>query len=296
MNSGSYAWKSILKARKVISRGARWRVGDGSTIRVVADIWLTGNNGSQTLSPNNSLPSSSTVSTLIDQDSRDWNYHLIDAISTLVEANLIKAVPLCSPPQKDFLYWLMDKFGEYRVKASYKIPCEENRRDEASSSNREANRALWKGIWKMSTPGKIKHFLWKACSNALPVKTNLVKRKSWWKMSIRSVPRKLKQLPTPYGNVRCCRRCGVQNLDGWTETKQGMVHSVKVQHPKARRRTSYKHQIRRSKHGYTIEKDSIHMTELQVIFVTLIIFLVFTRAIISCSYLLHVVLIMCIIS
>ena len=129
------------------------------------------------------------------------------------------------------------------------MPCEENRRDEASSSNREANRALWKGIWKMSTPGKIKHFLWKACSNALPVKTNLVKRKSQWKMSVRSVPRKSRQLPTPYRNVRCCRRCGVQNLDWWTETKQGMVHSVKVQHLKARRRTSYKHQIRRSKHG-----------------------------------------------
>ena len=38
--------------------------------------------------------------------------------------------------------------------------------------------------------------------------------------------------------------------------------------------------------GYTIEKDPVHMTELQVIFVTLIIFLVFTRAIISCNYLL----------
>lgn len=86
---------------------------------------------------------------------------------------MIKAVPLCSLLQKDFLYWPMDKFGEYTVKLGYKMLCEENRRDEASSSNREASRALW----KMSAPGKIKHFLWKACSNALPVKTNLVKRK-----------------------------------------------------------------------------------------------------------------------
>ena len=47
--------------------------------------------------------------------------------------------------------------------------------------------------------------------------------------------------------------------------------------------------------GYTTEKDSVHMTELQVVFVTLIIFLVFT-AIISYNYLLHVFLIMCTIS
>ena len=31
-SSGSYAWKSILRARKVISMGARWQVGDGSQI------------------------------------------------------------------------------------------------------------------------------------------------------------------------------------------------------------------------------------------------------------------------
>ena len=48
--------------------------------------------------------------------------------------------------------------------------------------------------------------------------------------------------------------------------------------------------------GYTTEKDFVHMTELQVVFVTLIIFSVFTCAIINCNYLLHVFLIMCTIS
>jgi len=28
----SFAWKSIMQARDVIFKGARWRVGDGSTI------------------------------------------------------------------------------------------------------------------------------------------------------------------------------------------------------------------------------------------------------------------------
>lgn len=34
---GSYAWKSILKARKVIALGAKWRVGDGESIKVFED-------------------------------------------------------------------------------------------------------------------------------------------------------------------------------------------------------------------------------------------------------------------
>ena len=36
--NGSYAWKSILKARRVITMGAKWRVGDGRC------IWIYGDN------------------------------------------------------------------------------------------------------------------------------------------------------------------------------------------------------------------------------------------------------------
>ena len=31
---GSYAWKSILKGQEVIKRGAKWRVGNGETIKI----------------------------------------------------------------------------------------------------------------------------------------------------------------------------------------------------------------------------------------------------------------------
>ena len=48
---------------------------------------------------------------------------------------------------------------------------------EASVSNSTATKDLWSGIWKLKVPGKIKHFLWRACTNCLPTKANLVKRK-----------------------------------------------------------------------------------------------------------------------
>ena len=40
LTSESFAWKSILWPRNLISRGARGRVGDGETIRVFQDVWL----------------------------------------------------------------------------------------------------------------------------------------------------------------------------------------------------------------------------------------------------------------
>ena len=37
---------------------------------------------------------------------------------------------------------------------------------------------FWNRIWKLRVPNKIKTFLWQACSEALPTKENLKKRKN----------------------------------------------------------------------------------------------------------------------
>ena len=49
--SGSYAWKSILKSRKVILLGARWRIGDGSSVKVFKDSWLSSAHSGRVFSP-----------------------------------------------------------------------------------------------------------------------------------------------------------------------------------------------------------------------------------------------------
>ena len=37
--------------------------------------------------------------------------------------------------------------------------------------------AIWKLVWSLKCPNKVKHFLWRACKNALPTKQCLVHRK-----------------------------------------------------------------------------------------------------------------------
>lgn len=69
------------------------------------------------------------------------------------------------------------KNGVYLVKLGYKCICEDSRNEEASGSTRSVALGLWFGIWKLKMPGKIKHFLWKACANILPTKVNLMKWK-----------------------------------------------------------------------------------------------------------------------
>lgn len=54
---------------------------------------------------------------------------------------------------------------------------EELRIDGASSSIQSAASSVWDGIWKLKVLGRIKHFLWKACTNSLATKVNLMKWK-----------------------------------------------------------------------------------------------------------------------
>lgn len=94
--SSSFAWKSILKARKVIDMGARWRIGNGAQTKFFEDAWLPGSNASRVLSPVSVLSENATINQLIDSESGWWNSALIDEIFLPYEAQKIKAIPICA--------------------------------------------------------------------------------------------------------------------------------------------------------------------------------------------------------
>ena len=93
--TGSFAWQSILKARKVVSLGMRWRLGDGRSIKIYDDSWLPGKESAKVLSPRISALEGATVDCLIRPDTRTWDHGLIDQLFLWFEAQRIKAIPLC---------------------------------------------------------------------------------------------------------------------------------------------------------------------------------------------------------
>ena len=162
-SSGSFAWKSILRARKVISMGAKWRIGDGLSIRVFSDNWIADAMGGRVISSALARDANMEVAELIDIGMGCWkSQKLMNAWYRLMPKGLRPF--LCISLHNLISYTgHLKKNGLYSIKSGYQALCEEARSGEASGSNSGLIAGFWSSIWKLNVPGKVKHFMWKAC-------------------------------------------------------------------------------------------------------------------------------------
>ena len=91
---GSFAWRSILKARHVIKRWMLWRIGDGKTIRLFCDNWIPGDFPSKVVPCSLDASNEATISTMIDPDTRTWNDALLQQSIAPFLLQKIKAITI----------------------------------------------------------------------------------------------------------------------------------------------------------------------------------------------------------
>ncbi|XP_075670405.1 uncharacterized protein LOC142640206 [Castanea sativa] len=93
---------------------------------------------------------------------------------------IVQAIPTfamsCFHLLPDSLVWPAEKNGLFSVKPEYKCLCDVLGAGTSVADPAGVQKSLWKGVWKLKVPGKIKHFLWKSCTNSLPTKENLAKK------------------------------------------------------------------------------------------------------------------------
>nr|XP_023897448.1 uncharacterized protein LOC112009346 [Quercus suber] len=94
---------------------------------------------------------------------------------------MVKSIPLCLITQPDELIWPHSANGVYTVKSGYRFLQTEFQNQQPGQSNPLMLKPLWKGIWSLKVPSKVKNLVWRAVKNSLPTKQNLVKRKAIWK-------------------------------------------------------------------------------------------------------------------
>ena len=179
----SFIWRSILSAREVIKRGTRWVIGNGRRVNVWNDRWIPVADTYKVISPKVQFRGGEErVVALIDEESRRWNEDIIRTSFLPHEAEVILGIPLSPMAPEDSQIWTKMPNGIFSVnnayKVAYKMLKEANSENlNAGCSNCSRMQALWKDIWSLKCPSKIKHFIWRACRNILPTKSGLKKRK-----------------------------------------------------------------------------------------------------------------------
>ena len=94
-----------------------------------------------------------------------------------MEADLITQIPLGRTTSEDSLFWPYVQTGQYTTKSSYYfLKTEAKMATSQTSTHAELMKPLWKRIWSLSIPCKIRNFLWRACKDAIPTLKNLKRR------------------------------------------------------------------------------------------------------------------------
>lgn len=115
--SPSYAWRRILSAKYLVTKGVRWRIRNIARVR----IWLPGSGGFKPQSHVRVLDSDVKVSELIDLDIGCWNRDLVKACFDPVEATQILNIPLSLRRPDNELIWNNEKDGVYSMTPTYHI-------------------------------------------------------------------------------------------------------------------------------------------------------------------------------
>ena len=118
------------------------------------------------------------VCELINKATSEWNIDKLNSWFIPEDRDAILGIPLSSSNTQDRLIWAENRSGKFTVKSAYALVLEEKARvARANCSDETTRRKIWKSIWLLKIPQKIKHFAWNAVLGILATKSNLEKRK-----------------------------------------------------------------------------------------------------------------------
>jgi hypothetical protein len=170
-SNSSFAWRIIWRARQVLLNGCRWKIGDGMRIKVMHEPWLRARHGCCVNGPQNQEVYNLVVQNLLLPNTKRWDVEKINSLFSSTAALDILAVPLLEFVREDKLIWGEENNGVYSVRSRYKKIMKERSRGYGPR-----NIDGWSSIWKLHTPPKAKHLLWRICNDCLPTRTRLRNR------------------------------------------------------------------------------------------------------------------------
>ena len=162
---GLYAWQSILKTRRVVRLGSRWRIGDGKSVMIHGDKWLPDLHSSRVISPQKIVPNNTLMCALIDEEKCRWIEDWVLEEFLPHEAEITLRLPLSSTRAKDKLIWTATKNGCYSTKSAYHLLSDEAVASIPGPSNPTDHKQFWLETWSLNVSNKIWHFILLYCEH-----------------------------------------------------------------------------------------------------------------------------------
>ena len=78
---------------------------------------------------------------------------------------------------RDRLRWKENKKQEFSVMSAYQVALRLNRAEVVEHSLAWEDKKLWNKVWRLGVPPKVRNLVWRACSDILPTRANLFRRK-----------------------------------------------------------------------------------------------------------------------
>ncbi|KAM2524302.1 hypothetical protein PS1_031040 [Malus domestica] len=177
----SWAWSSLLVGRDIILGGAYWLIMNGKEVRVWVDRWIPSIPSGRP-SPLGTVHVSRNlrVNSLICNESGDWEVDFLKPFVVDDEIKAILEIPLGDPTLKDRLVWPYEKKGAYSVKSGYHWAFSRTHIHRNLNPHRSdmIPTQLWKCMWSLKVPLKIRVFMWKSLQAAVATMANLFFRRS----------------------------------------------------------------------------------------------------------------------
>ena len=128
-------------------------------IHIWEDKWLPAPTTYKICSPQVDIGDFPMVSSLINKDTRQWMVGKITWYFLPFEVEVILNIPLSYTLSKYKIIWVDNKRGMFSIKSAYYVALPLVEKTEArESSFGDYSTPLWKKLWKLKLPTKIKKF------------------------------------------------------------------------------------------------------------------------------------------
>jgi hypothetical protein len=174
----SYTWQSIWAGIQSFKRGYVWRVGDGNNINVWSDPWIPSSPNRRVTTRRGNIVYAK-VSDFIDEETDMWDEVLLSECFWPIDVQRILNIPLARNSMEDFISWHFTKTGVFSVRSCYHVEWEfqhGRKLRRTSGFGTSSTLPIWKTVWSLNVPAKIKIHLWRSLLGAIPCNGVLANR------------------------------------------------------------------------------------------------------------------------